>query len=364
MQQERQMDFENKITALRKLLTKKDGRGLLLTQHHHFSWLMGGRSFIGLTAPAACGSIMVTMDAVYLITDNVEAQRLYLEQCGQNPSVQVRDYPWYQPEKREHIIRELCPQNLLTEADVAKELLDLRTVLSPYEITCYRDICKTTAEVLEDVCRTLREGMTEYELGGEIAKQMWANNLEPITLLIGFDERAYHFRHPVLNGAALKNYALVAVCCRRNGLITSITRIVALKHPGEEMMRRQRVAAYVDATMQAATRPGTTLSEIFTKCQKAYAEKGFEKEWTFHHQGGLTGFNTRETKAMPAENHCVRLYEAYAWNPSCQGVKVENTTLVTPDGIEFLTHTGNYPYIEVEIDGKTYYEEDILILHP
>lgn len=364
MLQEKQQDFEQKVTLLRKLLMQKKAQGLLLTQHHHFSWLMGGRSFIGLTAPAASGSILVMMDDIYLVTDNIEAERLYLEQCGQNPSVQVKAYPWHQLEMREVLIRQLCPQGLLTEDDVAQELLDLRTVLTPYDISCFRDICQTTAQVLEDVCRTVRAGMTEYELGGELSKRMWEHNLEPITLLIGFDERAHHFRHPVLNGAVLKNYALVAVCCRRGGLITSITRIVALKHPGEEMMRRQRVAAYVDATMQAATRPGVKLSEILKKCQDAYAQQGMEDQWQFHHQGGLTGWNTREIKAMPHEDHQVRLNEVYAWNPSCPGVKVENTTLVTPDGVEFLTHTGNYPYIEVEIDGKTYYEEDILILHP
>jgi len=226
----------------------------------------------------------------------------------------------------------------------------------------YRHICKSTAIVLEKICYNLKQGITEYELAGKISNEMWSNNLEPITLLIAFDGRALNYRHPVPFGEKLNNYANISVCTRRNGLIASVTRIVSLKHPGEEMMKRQRAAAYVNAAFSANTRAGRNISEIFEKAMDTYAEEGFEGEWKFHHQGGLTGFVPRELKGMSDVNHIVRVNEAYAWNPSVQGAKLENTILVTEGGYENLTHTGNYKYINIEIDGKTYLEEDILIL--
>ncbi|MCG8499682.1 MAG: hypothetical protein MJB12_04640 [Firmicutes bacterium] len=54
-------------------------KGLVLNNQNHFSWLTGGRGFIGLAATAACGVLMVTHDRVFLAGDNIEAARLYHE---------------------------------------------------------------------------------------------------------------------------------------------------------------------------------------------------------------------------------------------------------------------------------------------
>jgi hypothetical protein len=39
---------------------------------------------------------------------------------------------------------------------------------------------------------------------------------------------------------------------------------------------------------------------------------------------------------------------AYAWNPTVQGSKSEDTYLVTADGVENLTATGDWPTRSVE----------------
>jgi Xaa-Pro dipeptidase len=357
-------DFREKVEKLREVIRNKNAKGLIINNQNHFSWLTGGRGFIGLAATAACGSLVLTLDAVYLVAENIEVARLYKEQLSENPDVVVREYPWHIPGKRNEIINEICETGaLLNEDAVSKELYGLRTVMSAYDIERYRDICKTTAEVLEDICHTLKEGMSEYELAGQVSQAMWANNLEPITLLIAFDERALQYRHPVPTEQKLKNYALIAVCTRRSGLIASITRMVAIKHPGEEMMRRQRVAAFVEATLISNTKQGRNVGDIFDKAVDAYTKEGFEGEWEFHHQGGLTGYAPRELKGMSNVNHTVRINEVYAWNPSVQGAKAENTILVTEDGYENLTHTDKYAYITFEIDGSKYLEENILILN-
>ncbi len=363
MREEQLQDFREKIESIRTLIEAKAAKGVMISNQNHFSWLTGGRGFIGLAATAACGSIIVTLDQVYLVAENIEATRLYKEQLQENPMIIVKEYPWHIPAQRAQIIKEICPEGLLDEGALANELFELRTALSAYDQDRYRDICQTTAKVLEGICKELKAGTTEYELAGILSKEMWANNLEPITLLIAFDERALMYRHPVPTDNVLKNYALIAVCTRRQGLIASATRMVALKHPGEEMLRRQQVAAYVNATLIAHTKEGADMADIFEKCAMAYKEKGFEGEWTFHHQGGLTGYNPREIKGMSDVHHRVKVGEAYGWNPSCQGAKSENTILVTKQGSENLTHTGEYKYIEVMIDGKTYLEEDILILN-
>lgn len=356
-------DFRQKIKSLRKIIGDKQAKGLIINNQNHFSWLTGGRGFIGLASTAACGSLIITLDKVYLVADNIEVNRLYREQCGENPDIILKEYPWQSPREKVEIINEICgKEDILDEGSVSSELFQLRTVLSDYDIERYRDICKTTAVILEGICYNLKQGITEYELAGEISKKMWSSDLEPITILVAFDERALSYRHPVPVGKELENYALIAVCTRRDGLIASATRMVALKHPGEEMLRRQRAAAYVDATFLANTTPGRNIGEIFEKAMNAYKEEGFEGEWKLHHQGGITGYVPRELKGMSDVDHIVRANETYGWNPTVQGTKVENTILITKSGYENLTHTGNYKYIPIEIDGKTHLEEDILIL--
>lgn len=359
---ERFKDFSDKCLILRDILSAKGADALVINSQNHMSWLTGGRAFIGLASTGACATLIVTINHVYLVAENIEAQRLFNEQLGQNPQITVVEYPWYCPDERKKQMHQILKgKKVLTECEIADELFNARTVLSPSDIARYRKICKTTALQLEATCRTLKAGMTEYEVAGELSHRLWKNNLEPITLLIGFDERAVQNRHPVPVGAKLKNYALLAVCARQNGLIASATRLVSLTRDAV-MMERQKAAGYVDAVLCANTVPGSDLADVFEKGCKAYAEKGFDGEWKFHHQGGLTGFLPREQKAMHSAHHLIRKGEAYGWNPTVQGAKSENTILVTDNGFENLTYTGKYSYLQYDLNGQKVKTETILVL--
>lgn len=354
--------FLSKVNTLRQATQAKGGYALSITSQANFSWLLGGRGFIGTASVAACCTLVITPDAVHLLTENIEAQRLWDEQLHASQDIVIHPYPWHTPAMKQTLLSQIAQgQTVLNEEDLAQEIFQARTVLTSAEVANLREICQTTAHTLESVCHTLEKGMSEYQLVGRLSQAFWDNNLEPITILVGFDQRALSYRHPVPNGAILENYALIGVCTRRNGLIASVSRMVSLTRD-PVMMERQQVSAYVDAVTCLSTVAGANLQDIFQKTKDAYAQKGYAGEWTFHHQGGLTGFAARECKATDDANCLVRNNQVYAFNPSVQGAKSENTILVTPNGPENLTHTGNYPYIKVELDGKTYLSEDILVL--
>jgi antitoxin VapB len=96
----------------------------------------------------------------------------------------------------------------------------------------------------------------------------------------------------------------------------------------------------VDGAVLAASRPGTTLGELFAVLAGAYEAQDVPGEWRHHHQGGLTGYRGREVFATPDDATPLPPACAVAWNPSVTGGgKSEDTALVTADGVEVVTRT-------------------------
>lgn len=111
--------------------------------------------------------------------------------------------------------------------------------------------------------------------------------------------------------------------------------------------------------MIKATVPGATLGDVLRAAQAAYEKYGFADEWTQHHQGGPTGYLTREERATPESKTIIRLNQAFAWNPTIAGTKSEGTTLLTEQGPEVITVTGDWPIVVFEGIPRC----DILALH-
>jgi hypothetical protein len=99
-----------------------------------------------------------------------------------------------------------------------------------------------------------------------------------------------------------------------------------------------------DAVQEAwlhLSRSGTSgvenLADAFEDCQRFYAEVGFRDEWKLHHQGGMTGYASREVIATQATPQEIRIGQAFAWNPSITGAKAEDTFVLTDSGPEVIT---------------------------
>ena len=68
-----------------------------------------------------------------------------------------------------------------------------------------------------------------------------------------------------------------------------------------------------------------------------------------HHQGGLTGYAGREIFGTPASKYRLQPNQVLTWNPSITGAKSEDTLLLSENGPEILTRSGNWPEFEVEL---------------
>jgi antitoxin VapB len=200
--------------------------------------------------------------------------------------------------------------------------------------------------------REVRPGQSEYEIAALLDRETFARGVQPIVNLIATDDRIYYFRHPLPTGKQLAKYAMLVLCGRKYGLVTSITRLVYFGQLPDDLRRKMVATASIDAAFIATTRPGRTLNEVFKRATDAYAMTGFTNEWHLHHQGGPAGYEPREWVVTPASTEVVTAGQVYAWNPSITGAKSEDTILVGSNNNEVLTAIPDWPMLLVEADGQ------------
>jgi Xaa-Pro aminopeptidase len=180
--------------------------------------------------------------------------------------------------------------------------------------------------------------------------------------LVAADWRIGRYRHPVPTSARWQQQVMVVVCAQRAGLVAALSRIVVAGKVPEALAARTRATATVFGRLLAATTEGTTGAELFAAAASAYADAGFAREETRHHQGGATGYRSRDWIAHPASREIVRARQAFAWNPSITGTKVEDTTLVTPEGLEVITSSSGWPSIPLAVRGQALMASGVLAL--
>ena len=130
---------------------------------------------------------------------------------------------------------------------------------------------------------------------------------------------------------------MLVVSAERGGLYANLTRFVELEEPDAELARRLAACDEILRRMrEEATRPGTTLAEAFEACRGFYRDAGFPGEERLHHQGGTTGYGSREVVATPSTPHVIATSQAFAWNPSITGAKAEETFVLTETGPEVV----------------------------
>lgn len=314
---------------------------VLLGLPANFAWYTGGAdNRVDPSVPLGVAAVLVTPDAEYVVTDNIEAARMREEQTT---GFEVVEYPWY--EKASPLYRELAGGATLGTdfplegaRDVSEEVAPLRYVLDAEAIELYRRAGAETAAAMGEAAASVSVGMTEYEAGAELVAACRRRGLTTSVTLVAADDRIARYRHPLPHGDTIQRRVMLVVCAERAGLYVSLTRIVDFEEPDEELAQRQAACKKILRRMrEEATRPGRTLADAFTDCRSFYAEVGFPYEWRSHHQGGMAGYAAREIIATPETRQEIQVGQAFAWNPSITGAKAEETFVLTGDGPEVVT---------------------------
>lgn len=338
----------------------------------NLAWLTAGRVDRRVLLPSSLGIATILLlrngEAFYLVPDN-EAQRLAEEDFAGLPFTAIT-YPWHAADLSEQLRTltgggRIAPDTTPTDTTPADTtpadtdpagaalLAAQRATLVDTEIERYRWLARNTAHVTATVLQSLQPGMTERTMAARIAAGLIERGIEPSVLLMAADDRILRYKHAVTQNATLQRFGMLNLCSRRWGLAISITRFVHFGPMPQQLVDAFAIAAEVNAQLLAATKPGTTSAELFAIAARAYAAHGHAGEELRHHQGGATGYGEREWIATPAGKERVADNQAFAWNPSVAGGKVEDTVLLRDGKLELLTATPDLPTVTTRASGLT-----------
>jgi Xaa-Pro aminopeptidase len=356
-------EIDRKAGRLAELAARERLAGVVLTMQHNFAWLTAGRSSrIDASRETGSASLLVTAgERRFVLANAIEAPRM-MDETVAGLGFELLTYPWTDERARPALPLEAaakaaggpigCDVPSADARPVEPPLSSLRCRLDPLEIPRYRELAVTSGRVVGELARSVERGVTEREIARLVAGALAACGIRATVVLIAADDRIARYRHPVPTAAAWRERLMIVVCAEREGQVVALSRIIATR-ADEELTRRTRAAADVYAALMRASVPGASGAELFNAAARTYAGAGFAGEEQRHHQGGVIGYRSREWVAHPASTDIVGIPQAFAWNPSITGTKVEDTCLVLDDGrIEVLTATPGWPVLEIEVRGQ------------
>ena len=352
-------EHNEKLDRVVRVAQAARAAGVLIAAHHNIAWLTSGRhNRIDASREIGPARLLVTAEGRRFVLGNaIEMPRLIDEMLA-GLDYEPIEYPWTDDQNPGFAVskaRDVLGDTAVIAADwplpdtmpIEGALSRARHLLTDGEVDRYRALGRDAGAAVGNLCLTLEPGDDERDIARRIADAAAGIGARAVVALVGSDERLRRFRHPVPTETRWRHVVMLALCAERDGLIVSLSRVVASRPP-EDLAARTHATARVFGSVLAATRPGVTAPALYAAAAHAYAAAGFPGEELKHHQGGAIGYRAREWVAHPKSQEVVQPRQAFAWNPTITGTKVEDTALVTGDSIEIITSSPGWPTIEIE----------------
>jgi len=345
----------DKLKLIRNALSETGAIALRLRSTDWFAWATaGGSNAVLLTAETGVAEVLVTAQDAWVLTDEIESQRLFDEELPANFKLHVN--PWADSAVRESFVLEVTNGGKVEsdrptshESPLSPSLLNYKRVMMPSELERYRLVGRQASEAMTEVLSSAQPTWKEYQLAGAGAEALWARGLHPALTLVAGERRLPLYRHATPSSEPLGREAMMVFCARGYGLYANLTRFISFGSLREAHSQLHRRVREIEARALNLCQPGTSLNAVYDALKNAYHQHGYPHAIQEHHQGGTTGYLAREIVANPTTTELLGSHMAFAWNPSLPGAKIEDTFVILGNGkLENLTFEPNWPHVEVE----------------
>jgi Xaa-Pro aminopeptidase len=355
-----------KLQLIRNALNETSASAVRLRGTDWFAWATGGGSnSVVLAAETGVAEVLVTAQEAWILTNEIEAQRLLDEELPTENDTQACLYklhvtPWADSAASESFVQEatnggkiLSDRPIGHESPLPSSLLHKKQVMMPTELERYRRVGRLASEAMTEVLSNAQPTWTEYQLAGAGAEALWSRGLDPALTLVGGERRLPLYRHATPKEEPIGRAAMLVFCARGYGLYANLTRFVFFGSSQTNIELQNYASLHhhvreIEAYALNFCRPGTSLVAVYDALNQAYHQHGYPQAIRQHHQGGTTGYLSREIIANPTTTEILTENMVLAWNPSLPGAKIEDTFVISKDGeLENLTFDPNWPSIEV-----------------
>lgn len=344
------------LDRLREWLDRSPFTAVVVGRPGNVGWLTrGSNAPIDRTAPFDPVWLVVDANEITVVTTNVETARVRAELMIPGAAeVQFAEVNWWEADHSAAALRvigesasEIASDALSLGTDVSQQLTALRMCLDEVEQASLLQLGRESSIALEEALAEWTPGDTDFSVLAAISARLEAAGIQAPVLIVGGDERLESYRHPLAIGAPMHRRVMAVAVARRLGLHVALTRYADAEPPSAELAAAMTDVRAIDASLLERMTPGSTYGAALEHLADAYAAAGHPEAWREHYQGGPIGFEQREFEIAPTDtgspwfSEVVRVGHAIAFNPSLSGgAKVEDTYLITGDGLLLVTDSG------------------------
>lgn len=230
--------------------------------------------------------------------------------------------------------------------DASDVLTNLRLRKDASEVRAMRRAVKIAQDALEAVIPQMKIGMTEHELSGELATQLFKHGSDseiPFAPIVsGGPNAANPHASPTDRKLQAGDLLVVDWGAAYGGYISDLTRTFAVGKVDAEFEKIHKIVQEANAAGRAAGKPGVPCAAVDQAARQLIEAAGYGKYFT-HRVGHGIGMEGHEEPYMRGDN--MQLLEpgmAYTVEPGIylpgrNGVRIEDNVVVTESGVEVLS---------------------------
>jgi len=223
----------------------------------------------------------------------------------------------------------------------------LRMIKSDAEIARIRRSVLTNSQALEKTLRSIRPGVSESALAGQLEYEMRRLGAEKAafeTIVAIGDRSALPHARPTARSLAAGDLLLIDMGACQDGYMSDMTRVLFLGSPSKRIATMYKAVLEAQLAAINAIRPGVTAAQIDSKARRIMKLHGLGKVFV-HSTGHGLGLEIHEPPRLGKRDRTrlepgmVITIEPGAYIRGFGGIRIEDTVLVTQYGCEVLTPT-------------------------